>query len=388
MTIETPAPTTVVLDAILSRDDLLDALTFTGVSVSSRPPVPILGGVRLDASADQITLSTTDFESFAWQTIRAPGVTPASVVLPHASLVKIVKTLPKSSHVVTLNVTGGHAVVGDGQTTFKVPVMDLDAFPSRPTGAWFKVVEMSGKAFHETITRVTVAASTDLTVPILTNVAFKAARDHVNILATDRYRLTAQRVDQCPDVDRTVLLPSKLLTAAAALFKSSPVVTLRSDRHRRDATPVGFFSTLSDGQRGITIGENEGEYPAVERLFPDEGQTPTTVDLDTADTLAAIKQVDVALNRGEPVRLDLGDPVLVQAGNGDLSAERPLKVSAVQGQQEADAVAFNPKFFTDALKACGTTVRMAVNHPNKPVLFTSTDAPGFRYLLVPIRFAR
>lgn len=387
MSIDTPAhpKTAPTLDAVLSRDDLLDALAFTGTTISTRTPVPILAGVRLDAFNDQITLSTTDFEGWSWQTIAAPGAS-GSVVVSHAALTKIVKGLPKASHVVTLKVAGSHVTVSDGQTTFKVPALDLDAFPSRPDKALFKVVEMAGPDFHDAVTRVGIAASHDDTLPLLMNIQFKVAFDEVTMYATDRFRLTSYLIGQRSQTTRSPLLPAKLLKAAAAFFKTSGTVTLRSDEHRRD-TNVGFYSTLSDSRRGITVRETEGDYPPVARLFPD--QVHTTVDLDTTDTLAALKQVDVALGRGVPVRLDLSGPAVVMtADDGDMSASRPLKVAAEHDDtSEVDAVAFNPKFFTDALKTCGDTVHMAVNLKKSPVLFTTTDAPQFRHLVVPIRFA-
>jgi len=388
VSIDTPAqPTTKVgLDVIVSRDDLQRALAFTGVAVATRPPVPILTGVHIRAYNHAVTLSTSDYSTWMWEEIPAPGAS-GEAVLPHGALQKILKSLPKGALTVTIKVDGERAIVSDGETTFKVLTLPIEEYPERPHRAEHRVLEMPGALFSTMVTKVTSAASRDETLPVLTGVCFRVGMDGTFLYATDRYRLTSYEINQVPEVTRSPLIPAKVLTAVAGHLKTSDLVRVWTDEIRRTKAN-GFFSTISDGRRGATVLEIEGDYPNVERLFPTE--VHTTVDLDTTDLLQAIKQVDVALERNLPVRLDLdGDPVLVRAGSADsMEAERPLKVSAVHDGQPVTGVAFNPTFLIGAVKSCGDNVRMSLNLSTKPVLFTSADDAAFRHLLVPIRFAQ
>ena len=390
MSIDTPAqPTTkVALDAIVSRDDLQRALAFVSVGVATRPPVPILAGVRLLAHGDWVTVMTSDYEVHAWESIAAPGAT-GSVLLQHAALLKIVKNLPKDALTVTIKVDDNRAVISDGRTIFKVPTMPEEDYPTPPGRAMFKVFQMPGAEFHAAISRVAPAASRDDTLPTLMQVCFRPDNHGTFLYATDRYRLASyQVVDQSADKARDQLVPAKILATVAGHLKTSTMVTVHTDNHRRVG---GFYTSISDGRRGVTVLEHESDFPNIERLFPDT--TNTTVDLNSEDLLKALKQVDVALVRGIPVRLDMaGDPILVKAGTGDdLQAERPLTVAPVHhtSGSEVESVAFNPGFLIDAIKACGgSTTRMALTHSFKPVTFTDPDVPNFRHLLVPIRFAQ
>lgn len=389
MSIDTPAqPTTkVALDVIVSRDDLANALAFTSVAVSTRPPVPILTGVKIRAYNHEVTLSTTDYGTWTWENIPAPGAS-GEAVLPHAALLKIVKSLPKGSLTVTIKVSGNRAVISDGETIFKVPTLDVDAFPERPHRAEHRIFEMPGADFNAVVTKVTSAASRDDTLPILMQVCFRVGMDGTTLYATDRYRLTSYEINQIPETTRSPLVGAKVLADVAGHFKTSALVRVRSDEVRRAG---GFYTSIDDGRRGVTLYEQEGDYPSVGRLFPAE--TYTTVDLDTVDLLRAIKQVDVARFRNTPVRFDMtGDPIILSAGDGDdMQAERPLTVKAEHQvpDQAVESVALNPQFLIDAVKSCGgKKARMMLAFHNKPVLFVDNDDPAFRHLVVPVRFAQ
>ncbi len=97
--------------------------------------------------------------------------------------------------------------------------------------------------------------------------------------------------------------------------------------------------------------------------------------------------------RNTPIRLNFSEgQVVLDAGQGDDAQASEALESALVGEEIS--VAFNPQFLLDGLNALNTDfVRLSFTHASKPVEFTGQesldgeDSKGYRYLLVPIRFA-
>ena len=150
---------------------------------------------------------------------------------------------------------------------------------------------------------------------------------------------------------------------------------------------IGFEA----GGRHTTSLLVDGDYPPVRRLFPDE--TPIHAVVSTAGLIEAARRVALVAERNTPIRLAFSEgQVVLDAGQGDDAQACEALEASLTG--EDITVAFNPQYLLDGLGALSTSfVRLAFTHPNKPVEFTgqasldADDDRGYRYLLVPIRFA-
>ncbi|MER2091450.1 MAG: DNA polymerase III subunit beta, partial [Saccharopolyspora rectivirgula] len=79
----------------VEHDGLADAVSWVARSVPARPPVPVLGGVLLDAtSGDALTISGFDYEVSAQVTVDAVIETPGKTLVSGRLLADITKALP------------------------------------------------------------------------------------------------------------------------------------------------------------------------------------------------------------------------------------------------------------------------------------------------------
>ncbi len=371
----------------VDRDVLADAVTWTARSLPTRPPVPVLAGVRLEAdTTGTVQLSSFDYEVSARSQIPADVSEPGSVLVSGRLLAEISRALPDKPVDVVLE--GTKVVVTCGASRFTLLTMPVDDYPNLPvmpptTGT------VDGDELTHAVAQVSVAASRDDTLPLLTGVRVEIEGEKVTLLATDRYRLALRELTwkpSTPDISTVALVRARTLSDAAKSLGSAGSVTVALST----GAGVDMIGFEAAGRQTTSL-LVDGDYPAVRRLFPDE--TPIHAIVSTHALADAAKRVSLVAERNTPIRLSFSEgQVVLDAGQGDdAQASEALEATLVG---EDISVAFNPQFLLDGLGALSTTfVRLSFTHPNKPVEFTGQesldgeDNPQYRYLLVPIRFA-
>lgn len=371
----------------VDRDVLAEAVTWTARSLPTRPPVPVLAGVRIDVDDDGVVeLSSFDYEVSARSEIAAEVGEKGTVLVSGRLLAEISRALPAQP--VDVVVDGTKVSVTCGASRFSLltmPVEDYPALPAMPD----VIGSVAGDRLAEAVAQVTVAASRDDTLPLLTGVRMEIEGDTITLLATDRYRLALRELAWTParpDMSQVALVRARTLSDAARSLGGSDQVTIAL------ATGAGVdLIGFEAGGRHTTSLLVDGDYPAVRRLFPDE--TPIHAVVDLGALTEAARRVSLVAERNTPIRLAFSEgQVVLDAGQGDdAQASEAIEATLVG---EDITVAFNPQYLLDGLGALGTPfVRMSFTHPNKPVEFTGQDAvdgdddKAYRYLLVPIRFA-
>ena len=370
----------------VERDVLADAVTWTARTLPTRPPAPVLAGVRIEADAQGvINLASFDYETSARSEIPAEVAEPGTVLVSGRLLAEISRALPNKPVDVALE--GNKVVVTCGASRFTLLTMPVDEYPALP-GLPEVSGTVSGDAFTHAVAQVTVAASRDDTLPLLTGVRVEIEGERITLLSTDRYRLALRELTwtpATPGFSAVALVRARTLNDVAKSLGSGGLVNLGLSTGQ-GLDLVGFEA----GGRQTTSQLVEGDYPAVRRLFPDS--TPIHAVVATAPLIEAAKRVSLVAERNTPIRLSFSEgQVVLDAGHGD-DAQASEALEAVLVGEDI-AVAFNPQFLLDGLGALGTDfVRLSFTHPNKPVEFTGQgsldgeDDSTYRYLLVPIRF--
>jgi DNA polymerase-3 subunit beta len=270
-------------------------------------------------------------------------------------------------------------------TLLTMPVEDYPTLPGMPetTGT------VEADAFAQAVAQVTMAASRDETLPLLTGVRIELEGDTLTLLSTDRYRLAMRELPwhaASSTLSSVALVRARTLSDVAKSLTSAGTVDIALAAEGGTGL-VGFEA----GGRRTTSLLLDGEYPPVRRLFPEH--TTTHAVMSTPGLVEASRRVALVAERNTPIRLSFSEgQVVLEAGQGDdAQASEALEVTLTG---EPISTAFNPHYLLDGLGALSTPfVRLAFTQPSKPVVMTGQreadgDAePTFRYLLMPIRFA-
>lgn len=372
----------------VARDVLSEAVSWTARALPVRPATPILAGVRIKAHDQALTLSSFDYEVSANSEVPATVEEDGEVLVSGRLLADISKSLPNQP--VHLALEGQKVNLTCGSSHFTLAVMPLDEYPLLPAQPTIRG-SVDSQVLTQAVQQVSIAASRDDTLPLLTGVRIEIEGEKVTLLATDRYRLAMRELTWEPtdtSISESALVKARILTDVAKSMTSGAKVDIGLSQESQPGASslIGF----SAGGRRTTSTLMDGDYPPVRRLFPENTTIQAVCERQTL--LDAVKRVSLVAERKTSVRLAFSEgQVVLEAGQGDNAQASEAIEAELFG--EAIATAFNPQFLIDGLNVADTDyVRFGFTHPTKPAVMTGqTKADGgevtyFRYLLMPIRF--
>jgi len=367
------------------RDTLADAVAWAARSLPARPTVPVLAGLLLESQGQQLSVSGFDYEVSAQVDVEVESAESGRVLVPGRLLADITRSLPAQP--VEVATEGSRVTVSCGTTSFALPTMPVDEYPTLP-----ELPEAAGTmgsdAFAAAVTSVAIAAGRDDALPVLTGVRIEIEGERLTLAATDRYRLALRELSWQPartDINAVALVPARTLAETARSLTTGAEVTVAFAADT-GSPGDGMFGIVGSGRR-TTTRLLEGEFPKYRSLLPTEFTGTATVD--TAPLVEAVKRVALVAERTTPVRVSFGSgEAVLEAGGGDAAAAREAIDATFEG--EGLTIAFNPQFVLDGLGVLDSdTAQLAFTGPTKPAVLTgkTTEACDYRYLLMPVRLS-
>ncbi|AOW95200.1 DNA polymerase III subunit beta [Rhodococcus sp. WMMA185] len=382
----------------VSREEFAESVTWVARSLPSRPPVPVLGGVLLDATEQGLTVSGFDYEVSAQVRVAAEVGSAGQVLVSGKLLADITKSLPNKPVDVTLE--GSRVLITCGSAKFSLPTMPVEDYPQLP-----QLPSQTGSipvdVFSEAVGQVAVAAGKDDTLPMLTGIRVEIEGNAIVLAATDRFRLAVRELEWSPassDTTAAVLVPARTLSEAAK--------TLTGDATSPVELALGSGPSVgNDGLLGIVNGGRrnttrllDAEFPKFRQLLPSEHTAMATVEV--APLVDAIKRVALVAERGAQVRLQFSTEGLLLSAGGDDAGRAEEGLNAVF-RGEPLTIAFNPGYLLDGLSSLHSEeVLFGFTTPSRPAVlrpgtedeiepndsgnFTAPES-AYTYLLMPVR---
>jgi DNA polymerase-3 subunit beta len=376
----------------VSRKHFAAALKASLPAVPTRPGIPVLTGVRLQAEDDALTLETTDLELAIRRKVEGEVSLeePGSVLMPAKPLGKAVEAMGEDHLELTSAAEDGRLRlhVTAGNRTVVLQALPEDEWPAIQPLSEATTVARAGTAdLADAFGRAALCASTDEMRPILTGVAlfFEEGSASVEVVATDSYRMGAVRVPLAEEPrvpERPPLVPGRIAKALARQLKKAEgeveILSLDSPEGREPRVAFAFSGAV------WTVRTIEGEFPNWRQVMPSpEGGL---LEADSSELTSALKAAaSVRTSKEAPVRLSLEEScflMLTEPDAGTLIEEladarfSPDGVGAIE-------VSFNPTYLLDGVRFTGEErTRMWVRDGLKPALM---EGPDRRYAVMPIR---
>jgi DNA polymerase-3 subunit beta len=354
------------------RDDLSEALQLVQRAVSSRPGIPALTGVLMNASGGELVLATTDLEVSARRHLSVQVAEEGVTLVPARLLADMVKSFDPAP--VDFEADGGHAKIACNNYQGNLRCLPAEDFPAlqEPSGIRVRV---STSELAEGVAQVTRSASKDEARPILTGVLLEVSREGLTMVATDSYRLGVRELTASADEEAKALVPERAMLevgrAAAGLEKGEAELYIDQGQ-----------AAFRIGDLTLTSRLVEGEFPNYRQLLPEGYENLLTAS--RPQLVDAVRRVGLLARESSPVKMEFNAlGVRLSSSSPDLGEA----VEVVEAKYEGEdlTVAFNPAYLTDGLTASvGDQIRLEVRDGLKPAVIRG-ETEAFVYLVMPVR---
>ncbi|KKZ75852.1 DNA polymerase III subunit beta [Streptomyces showdoensis] len=361
---------------------LTEAVAWAARVLPVRSPVPVLGGLLLEAADGGLRVSGLDYEASARIEVEADTLRDGRALVLGRRLLDICKVLPAGP--VACAVDGARLSVTGGDARFGLSLLPLDDYPAPPALPALRGT-VDADAFAAAVGHVAVAAGRDDALPVLTGIRLGLDGTTMTLAATDRYRYAVRTLEWRPErapgapgqpgaEAADVVVPARRLTEIARSLAGTGPLRLALDH--------GSIGFESEGMR-TTTRLLDGRLPRHDKLFA-LGEHAVAVT-GRAPLVEAVKRVAVVAEGDSPVQLTFdGTGVHLQAGYEDDVASQRLP-AALTGA-ESLTVAFNPGYLLDALSSFDAAeLHLQLLGPGQRALVTDGEGGSHRHLLMSVK---
>ena len=366
------------------QENLARGLSVVGRAVASRSTLPITQNVLLSTEQSMLKISATDLNMAMTTWIGAQVEEEGAITVPARLLSDFVNSLPPER--IDMEVTSQPIGLNVKCVSFESNISGspADDFPPIPAVEGGLAAKIEPDVLREAISRVSFAAATEDSRPVLTGVKTEISGDEFKFAAADGFRLAVYsgKLAEPPSEDIDFLIPARVLNEISRLLGTQQKA-------------VEFMVTASSNQALFRVEDVEivssliaGNFPNYNQLIP---QSYTTrVVLNSDDFLRATRTAAIFARDGSGIiRLQMGAGEEDAPGHLTVSS-RAEEVGDNQGQLGAavegeDAkIAFNSKYLTDVLDVLNGEVAMEVSSPSSPGVLKPVEGDDYVHVVMPM----
>ncbi len=337
----------------VNRDHFSNGLNQVLNVVGTRPTMPILRNVLIEASDGTVTLRTTNLDLAIRCTIKAEVEEEGGLTLPVRKLSSIVRELPNLDVFIETD-SKPTARIKSGGSKYQIVGIAAEEFPPLPSFDDQHDFTLPQDEMVGMLRSVSYAQSSDESRHILNGVFFNFAEDKLTMVATDGRRLAMIGFD-VPVADGQaghLILPAKTVGELERLLGQGESVKISfSDRQ------VAFEIDLDDSSKGNGLVENlylvsktvEGRYPDYQQVIPKETEHRIRVERELLHECVH-RAALVISEKSNSVKMKISENLLEISGRSAEFGESHESM-AIKYEGPEVQIAFNPQFLLDPLKA-------------------------------------
>lgn len=364
------------------KENLQRPLSVLSRYINTRPALPVLANILIEATDDGLTLSTTNLDVTVKARVQAKTEQTGQITVPARLLSELVATLPAGN--IEFTTTDSQLNIASNTTEASLNTIPAADFPVLPAFNQENAVDIPLNLLNEVAQKVLFAAATDESRPVLTTLMLEPQAETLTFAATDGFRLSeaikpANNLNL--DTNKPLLLPAKIIGEMIRLGNDLQAeklwidITTQSNQIAMKVGEIEFFSKFIDAA-----------YPEYKRIIPNE--FVTTINAESEELLQAVKLASVfAKDAGSLIKFEV-NPAAGELKIGAQSAALGQNHSTISitGEGEEISIAFNARFLLDALNAF-TNGKLVIKFKGSlaPMLIQEPEKPDFRHIIMPIK---
>ena len=380
----------------VNRNELWQGIDTVLEAVSSKPSLPVLANILLEADGETLSLAATDLDLSIRTQVSAVVEEEGRTTVSARKLAEITREWPEAELSIEvqderLKLSGRPGDVESSEGAYSLSGIEAEEFPSMP--AALDGVNLSlgedGAETHvlvDMINKTAFAVSGDDTRPVFNGVLWRIDTQGMEMVATDGSRLACCRLeidlqDQVKDEQETaVIVPPQALNQIVKLLgghKGLVNVTLGETQLLFDIGHTHLLSRLI-----------EGPYVNYAQVIPQNNEKELRIASE--DLLPAVRRVSIlSSSYTRQVRFKLNSGQLeLSAASPEIGGEAREVVPAEYASEELE-VGYNAQYLMDILRRMDASeVRFELNdHVTAALLRPVEQKEGEDYfcLLMPLR---
>lgn len=369
----------------IDREKLLSILQTVSRGLSVKTPMPILTGIHLKATNEELIFTTTNKEISIRSTVENNSdfltiYESGECVVPGKYFLEIVKKAEGLT--IDFSLYEGNAVkIVSERSDFTLTTHDKNNFPETNFELNGNEIELSTKELKQLIKQTSFAAATSENRIILTSVNFNFNKGKLDVTATDSFRLAKKSIDTDLDIEETKLnIPGKALDELTKILgdKQEKIkISFGNNKILFKLEDTYFMTRLV-----------EGVYPNTSSLFPTSYLLTTIFnknDLLNAADRASLFTSDSDLSI---VKLRFTTDKRAELSSNSTEIGKVVEEINLVEMSEllAFEIAFSSKYLIDALKAVeGELVEINFTGEIKPIVINAKNDKSALQLILPVR---
>jgi DNA polymerase-3 subunit beta len=360
---------------VINRDLLLLNLTYVSRALSTKSPMPVLTGIKIETHDNSLFLTASNNE-ISIQTvikdkkqikIEEDGV----VVVPGKYFIEMIRKI-ESKDVVK--------ILAD-RSNFTLNALEKDNYPLISFADSDTVVLMDVGNLKSIIRKTTFATSLSETRVILTGVSFVADGRKLEVIATDSFRLAKKYLitdTEFPKINSVI--PSKSLDELNRIIDENETPI---EIHFTHSKALFKYKNILFQTRLI-----DGSFPNTSNLIPVDFLT--SIKFNKNDLISAIERASLftSFDSSSIIKFTLSSDKTIEIASttNEIGAVKeeviPLACSNVLNFQ----IAFSSKYLLEAIKSMDSTeITVHFTGEIKPFIITGDYDVNLTQLILPVR---
>lgn len=365
------------MELTVTQENLARSLTSVSRVASTKTQLPILNNILLRTDGNRLLVAATNLEIASSYYIGAKIATHGSITVPARLVTEFISTLPKDT--VELKVKGNQLIITSGRYTSTINGVIADEFPELPTIDESSSIQYSITAddFKQAVGQTIIAASSDVTRPILTGVYWHSHEGSLYLVATDGYRLAERRLVETKSEVAAIIPTQTLQEVLRIITDSAEEVEVLFDE-----TQVRFRIQEAE----IVSRLIDGNFPNYRNLIPEKMSTIGIIKKEDFVRVTKIAGL-FARESGGGVTLTL-DSEKKTISIHSIASELGENTSEAEAEINNDgAITLNARYLSDALAAVeGEVVEFSFNGKlSASLLRTQSKDPNYLHIIMPLK---
>ncbi|EGL18170.1 MULTISPECIES: DNA polymerase III subunit beta [Paenibacillus] len=371
------------------KDYLNESIQHVSKAISSKTTIPILTGIKIDATSEGVTLTASDtdisIQSFMpTETAELKVIElfqPGSVVLPAKFFMEMIRKLP--SQTIEIEVKDHfQTTIRSGSSEVQIMGLDPEEYPLLPQIEESRTIRIPSDLLKTMIKQTSFSVSTNETTPILTGVLWQISDNKLKFIACDRHRLASREINL--DLEpgqkfhpivisgRTLNELSKILPDQNSLID----IVIADNQVLFKMNSILFYTRILDGT-----------YPDTSKLIPQSFQTELVVGTkelaDAIDRAYLLSRED----KTNIVKLVMkeDETIEVSSSSSELGkVTEQLQLQKING--DLLRISFNSKYMLDALKVMDSDhIHIGFTGAMQPIIIRPEEQQNILQLILPYR---